>query len=158
MKLERLADGVKTAVPFVWLGLVLGLSFLEAPLKFQAPGVTLELGLGIGRLVFQALNRVELVLAAVLLTATFYAGGRRRRAAVVALGLLLLLLAAQTLWLLPALDARALLQIAGRPAPPSLHHWLYIGLEVLKLVLLAALGGFQLIAPTSAGTRLCRWR
>lgn len=52
------------AVAFVWLGMVLAISFLEAPLKFTAPGVTLPTGLGIGRRVFRALNACELVLAA----------------------------------------------------------------------------------------------
>jgi len=30
---------VATAVTFVWLGMVLAISFLETPLKFRAPGV-----------------------------------------------------------------------------------------------------------------------
>jgi hypothetical protein len=42
------------AVTFVWLGMVLAISFLEAPLKFRAPGVTIPVGLGIGRLVFRS--------------------------------------------------------------------------------------------------------
>jgi hypothetical protein len=50
------------AIAFLWLGMVLALSFLEAPLKFRAPGITVQLGLGIGRLVFAAFNRVEIVL------------------------------------------------------------------------------------------------
>ena len=49
-----LALGV--AAIFVWLGMVFAISFLEAPLKFRAPGITIPLGLGIGRLVFRALN------------------------------------------------------------------------------------------------------
>ena len=32
---------------FVWLGMVLAISFLETPPKFRAPGITLPLGLGI---------------------------------------------------------------------------------------------------------------
>ena len=52
---------VAAAAVFVWLGMVLAISFLEAPLKFRAPGVTIQLGLGIGRLVFRALNICEVV-------------------------------------------------------------------------------------------------
>jgi hypothetical protein len=55
------------AVTFVWLGMVLAISFLEAPLKFRAPEVSLRIGLGIGRVVFGALNTVEAVLAATLI-------------------------------------------------------------------------------------------
>ena len=58
---------VACAVTFVWLGMVLAISFLEAPLKFRAPEVTLRIGLGIGRLVFGALNTVEAIFAATLL-------------------------------------------------------------------------------------------
>jgi hypothetical protein len=35
------ALAVMVAVAFVWLGMVLAISFLEAPLKFRAPDVTL---------------------------------------------------------------------------------------------------------------------
>jgi hypothetical protein len=60
---------VQVGVPFTWLGAVLGISFLETPLKFRAPGITVALGLGTGRLVFRALTVAEIVLAAVLTTA-----------------------------------------------------------------------------------------
>jgi hypothetical protein len=56
---------IAVALTFVWLGMVLAISFLEAPLKFRAPNVTLQIGLGIGRLVFRALNTVEVVFAIV---------------------------------------------------------------------------------------------
>ena len=62
---------VATAAVFVWLGMVLAISFVEAPLKFRAPGVTLKVGLGIGRLVFRALNVFEYVFAAVISFALF---------------------------------------------------------------------------------------
>lgn len=50
---------VAVAAVFVWLGMVLAISFLEAPLKFRAPGVTLAVGVGIRRVVFRALNTCE---------------------------------------------------------------------------------------------------
>ena len=55
-----------------WLGMVVAISFLEALLKFRAPRVTLPVGLGIGRLVFKALN-VEVVLLLVLSVACLVA-------------------------------------------------------------------------------------
>ncbi|MEO8647987.1 MAG: hypothetical protein ABI539_02355 [Acidobacteriota bacterium] len=57
---------LQIAIPFVWSGMLAAISFMEAPLKFQAPGVTLPIGLGIGRLVFFALNKAEIVLGLVL--------------------------------------------------------------------------------------------
>lgn len=40
---------LQIAVPFVWFGMIAAISFLEAPLKFQAPNITIPLGLEIGR-------------------------------------------------------------------------------------------------------------
>jgi hypothetical protein len=48
------AWAVAVAGVFIWLGMVLAISFMETPLKFRAPRITLQLGLGIGRLVFTA--------------------------------------------------------------------------------------------------------
>lgn len=67
--MDTLARYVELFVPMLWLGMVLAISFLEAPLKFRAPGITIPLGLGIGRLVFRALNTVEVVLAVALIVA-----------------------------------------------------------------------------------------
>ena len=53
------------AAVFTWFGQVVGISLVEAPLKFRAPGISLARGLGIGRLVFAALGRAEAVLLAV---------------------------------------------------------------------------------------------
>ncbi|MEM1120911.1 MAG: hypothetical protein AAGJ18_10720 [Bacteroidota bacterium] len=48
---------------FVWIGFLGAISFMEAWLKFRAPGITQPLGLGIGKLAFRALNKVETLLA-----------------------------------------------------------------------------------------------
>jgi hypothetical protein len=48
------AAATGAAATFVWMGMVLAISFLEAPLKFRAPGLILAVGLSIGRLVFRA--------------------------------------------------------------------------------------------------------
>ncbi len=53
---------------FMWMGFICAISFMEAWLKFRAPGVTVPIGLGIGKLVFGALNRVEWVFALVILS------------------------------------------------------------------------------------------
>lgn len=48
---------VALACLLTWIGFVCAISFLEAWLQFQTPGVTLPIGLGIGKLVFGALNK-----------------------------------------------------------------------------------------------------
>lgn len=141
-----------TASLFGWAGLVVGISFLEAPLKFTAPHITVPLGVGIGRVVFHALNAVELALC--LLTLASAGAASRRLPADVWRGLaaLLGLVLLQTGWLLPLLDERAEALLAGHAAPPSYHHWLYIAVEATKLVvlLLTGAGVFRVVARAGA--------
>jgi hypothetical protein len=132
------ASGVATAVVFVWLGMVLAISFLEAPLKFRAPGITVRLGLGIGRLVFRALNAVEVVLAVVVAVASLAADPPP--VAVTAFVLTLAVLAAQLLVVRPRLTRRSDAVLAGDDGSRSRAHLGYVALELVKVVALAATG------------------
>ncbi len=130
---------VATAAIFIWLGMVLAISFLEAPLKFRARGVTLEIGLGIGRLVFRALNSVEAVLGAVVLStvASSTAPGRT----VVATATAVALLAVQLVVVRPRLTRRSDRRLlAGDPAPRSRAHAAFVAVETLKVLALATAG------------------
>ncbi|MCA1625352.1 MAG: hypothetical protein LC778_16450 [Acidobacteria bacterium] len=51
---------LQIAVPFIWFGLIGGISFMEAPLKFQAPNITIPLGLGMGVLFSKHLIKAKL--------------------------------------------------------------------------------------------------
>jgi hypothetical protein len=128
---------ISVALPFVWLGLVIGISAIETPLKFRAPGITTELGLGIGRLVFRALNLAEIAIAAVLAVVVTH---RARDWTLALLCVIIALLLVQTLYLRRKLDARVARIIAGENVAPSSLHIAYIALEGVKLVLLPALG------------------
>jgi hypothetical protein len=55
----------------------------------------------------------------------------------------------QWLWLLPVLDARAELIIRGETPAPAPWHALYIGAEVVKLLLLLVIGWLALWRPRS---------
>ncbi|KAI9218434.1 hypothetical protein BC828DRAFT_399608 [Blastocladiella britannica] len=60
---------IDVVVCLVRAGLLLGISFLEAPTKFHAPSLpSRDVALDIGRHVFSALNRVEIVLSAFRIT------------------------------------------------------------------------------------------
>jgi hypothetical protein len=137
-----LAPAVAIAVVFIWLGMVLAISFLEAPVKFRAPDVTLQIGLGIGRLVFRALNTVEVVLAIVILVATVACPPSAAAAAAlaVAFGALALQIGAVR----PRLNRRSDQVLAGLDAPRSRGHYVYIGLEAIKALALAT-GGILLL-------------
>lgn len=125
-----------------WAGLIAGISFLEAPLKFQAPGITIPLGLGIGQLVFQALNKIEIGLLIIILICSFPAPIKNIKSALLVIVTVILL--ADSFWLLPFLDERAKLVLAGTPPPASHHHILYIITESIKLLLLITLGCLNL--------------
>lgn len=135
---------IAAAVVFAWLGMVLAISFLEAPLKFRAPGITIPLGLGIGRLVFRALNAVEIALAIVVtLAVAIDSPGPASRSA---LGVAVTVLAIQSLLVRPRLRRRsdAVLAAAVEPAGGMLArsqaHYVYAGLEVVKVAALLTAG------------------
>jgi hypothetical protein len=129
---------IAVALTFVWLGMVLAISFLEAPLKFRAPNVTLQIGLGIGRLVFRALNTVEVGFALVILAIVVArpTPGRITVAYAVALAALAVQLVAVRPWLTQRSDQ----VLAGREAPRSRGHYAYIGLEAVKAIALLVAG------------------
>ncbi len=129
---------VAVAITFVWLGMVVGISFLEAPLKFRAPNVTLLVGLGIGRLVFRALNTVEVVFALVIL-AIVAAGPTPVRVAA-AFAVAVAALAIQLIAVRPGLTRRSDRVLAGLDAPRSRAHYAYVGLESVKVVALVVAG------------------
>lgn len=135
-----MGGGAATAAAsvFLWLGMVLAISFLEAPLKFRAPGVTPAIGLGIGRLVFRALNTVESVLAAIIAVA--FAVSDRPVAAVAAAATAATTLVVQLLVVKPRLTRRSDAVLAGLDAPRSRAHYAYVGLEVVKVIALGVAG------------------
>ena len=135
--MDTLARYVELFVPMLWLGMVLAISFLEAPLKFRAPGITIPLGLGIGRLVFRALNTVEVVLAVALIVACLILSPGTT-------GWVLLLvtvavLAVQVAVVRPPLTRRSNRVLAGEDVPRSNAHYAYMALEIAKVALLIAL-------------------
>jgi hypothetical protein len=139
------AASTAVAVTFVWLGMVLAISFLEAPLKFRAPGVTLAVGVGIGRLVFRALNTVEAVLAAVWLVAVV--AGSVATGALIAGAIAIGVLIVQVTVIRPELARRSNRVLAGEgeSAPRSRSHYAYVATEIVKLAALVT-GGILLMS------------
>jgi hypothetical protein len=135
------------ATAWLWLGMVLAISFLEAPLKFRAPGLDLRVGLAIGRLVFRALNAVEIILAVVVLAGLML--GELGLPGTAAGGAAVAVLLAQVLGVRPALTRRSDQVLAGETgvdAGRSHAHVWYVGLEVVKVAALVVLGLASLAA------------
>ena len=124
-------------IAVLWLGLLLGVSFIATPVKFQAASLSLPVALDVGQVTFALLSKVEWVLAALTAGCLLWARPGRRVALIFVM--LLTVVAAQGFWLLPVLDARLEAVIAGSPPPPSSHHVIYIIAEVAKAVLLPAM-------------------
>ncbi|MGD9738791.1 MAG: hypothetical protein AB7O56_07155 [Bauldia sp.] len=123
-------------IALLWLGVLFGVSFLATPIKFTAQSLTLPTALDVGRATFHLLVKVEWVAFALLLGAV--ASARFPAAQLVVLVILALSLAAQTFVLLPNLDGRVEAIIAGQEIGESRLHLIYVGVEILKLLTLAA--------------------
>lgn len=133
------------ALIMLWAGVLIGVSFLAAPAKFGAPGLSLPVAMEVGRREFGALNLAEIALAVVTLALAAYA--RAERTIWLGLGLAAMIVVLQWLWLLPVLDARAELIIQGETPEPAIWHALYIGAEVVKLLVLLVIGWLALWRP-----------
>ena len=126
----------------LWIGFVCAISFMETPLKFQAPSLTLPVALEIGHLVFHALNALEIGFAFAITAITLLNDWPRRIRALT--HFIALLLATQTILLYTVLDARTLAIIHGLEVPERSFHPYYVALEGVKLVLLLYLAYLQL--------------
>jgi hypothetical protein len=121
--------------------MVLAISFIEAPLKFRAPGVTIRIGLGIGRIVFLALNIIEFAFS--LGVAASVGFGRSNKAEIITAIALLVVVWVQLAAIRPWLNRktrRVLASTQEQTGPRSHAHLVYVGLEVLKVAGLLVLG------------------
>ncbi len=128
------------ALIFIWIGFIGAISFMEAWLKFQAPGITTPLGLGIGQLVFKALNGVEIVAALLITVIAIFNKENRIPMIKIWFYIPVFIVVIQTLWLLPALDTRASLVISGMEPPQNKLHLWYVLLEIIKTISLFTYG------------------
>lgn len=153
----RPGDSQMQFVAWVWLGLVVGISFVATPVKFTADSLTRPVALDVGRATFHALNRIEWALALIVVVLLWRAAGRTSRAPtrpdLMLAGVIVAIVMLQTLWLLPELDARVAMIIAGDEPPPSVLHTLFGVVEIIKVVALGVLGHRSGAAPTQGTAR-----
>lgn len=124
-------------VALIWLGMLIGVSFLATPVKFIVQDLSLPVALQVGQATFDLFARVEWGLAAALV-ATSGLAWRQRPLTLVLVLAIAGVVAVQAVWLLPALDARVDQIVAGVTPAASSHHMLYASLEAAKALLLAA--------------------
>lgn len=128
------------ACSFVWTGFIGAISFMESWLKFRAPNLTMPVGLSIGKLVFNALNKVEWAFAIIISVCLFFYTSEIKSMLTTFFLIVVLILIVQTAWILPALNKRAKAIIRGKALPPSDLHWYYVSVEFIKLLLLIFFG------------------
>lgn len=135
---SRVAAASLPVMALLWAGLALGVSFIATPVKFQAPSLTLAVGVDVGRHVFAASHAVQLLLASLAIAAAVLAAGPRSARVLLACAAGAFLV--QHLALLPVLDERARILIGGgTPEGPS-PHVRYVALEALKILFLVISG------------------
>lgn len=118
----------------VWAGVIVGVSLIATPVKFQAPSLTLQTGVEIGRYTFRLLTRIELCFLIAALVAAAIAQPRGITIAVLVAIVIEMVL--QRYCLLPVLDTRVAQVLAGRTPQFSIHHTVYAIMEALKAALL----------------------
>ena len=125
-------------VCFLWTGITVGISMIATPVRFTAPTITRPIALDVGRVVFSALNKAELVLLVTLLIVVRIGGHARQWWGICAF--LALVVLAQGVWLIPELAARTDIIISGGQPPPSYAHAIYSSLELAKIAALLFFG------------------
>lgn len=130
------------AIILFWAGFMSSISFMEAWLKFTAEGVTLNIGLSIGRKIFRALNRMEWLFLAVYGLFWIFLSKTFSLTALILSILLLVILMTQTFYLLPRLDKRIDLILKGENVAKSSHHIYFVTMEFLKVSLLIVLSAW----------------
>lgn len=123
---------------FLWIGITVGVSLIATPLRFTAPSITRPIALDVGRVVFAALNKAEILALFILLIVVRAAGLTAKWWAYCAL--LALIVLAQGVWLIPELAARTDIILSGGVPPPSHAHGIYAALELSKIALLLFVG------------------
>lgn len=136
-KLHIVALLIMAVLPWVWLGIVVGISLIETPIRFRTPPITRAGAAMLGVAIFHALAYLELVLLVVMIAALAIV---RHRLLGVLIGILGVTVAAEHAIVVPLLGIRAAQLVEGLALEPSsVHSWATV-LEGMKMVLLSVVG------------------
>ena len=128
----------------LWFGVFVTVSFIETPMKFQVPGMTLPIALELGKIMFGISTNIQLVLLGFVLVFLLIGKEKCNWYKVLIYGGILVVVLLQKWWMLPVLDERADLLAVGKSVPPSELHNYFIYSEVLKVFFLINMICFQL--------------
>ena len=130
----------------VWLGGLIVIDFVETPAKFRTPEINRNQAVAVGRRVFAAFNRVEVIVGALLVAASLLLARRSSAAPLglpspmVTVGLMWLVSLAQNFWIRPRMSAlSSTLDLVNRAAEDVRYgelrrlHLAYVGLDLSKM-------------------------
>ena len=126
--------------------MTVGVTMIATPVRFTAMSITRPIALDVGRVVFAALNKAELLALVLLLIVVRVSG--RSISLWAACSALVLIVLAQGTWLIPELAARTDIILAGGEPPPSYAHAIYSTLELAKIGILLFIGARSLARPS----------
>ena len=139
-------DFLITILPVLWIGTVIGVSFIATPAKFQVPDLDRTAALLISIVTFAWLHMAEAIIAVVLAVVLLFAGGRWPQW--LALVLASAILALQVDWILPGFEGRSGI-IPGLPALD--FRQLHTAFAITEGVKIAALLALSFIAFRGRG-------
>ncbi|AZA76159.1 hypothetical protein EG347_00750 [Chryseobacterium sp. G0186] len=117
-------------------GIIITVSFLETPLKFQVPGMTLSIALGLGKMMFGISTAIQSIFLILILILMLIFHKSYATFDFVIIGILIFILALEKFWMLPVLDARIDWLSSGKALSPTPLHDYFIYAETAKLVTL----------------------
>ncbi|QBA23863.1 hypothetical protein EU348_11475 [Chryseobacterium indologenes] len=117
-------------------GMFITISFLETPMKFQVPGITLPTALGLGKIMFGLSSKIQWGFLLVILILMSVSRKNYTKIDFIILIILFSILAIEQFWLLPILDSRVDLLSSGKSLSPTPLHDYFIYAETAKALML----------------------
>lgn len=148
MTLDWVLIFVRDLALAVWLGGLIMIDFVETPARFRVKAINRNQVVAVGREVFAALNRTEVIIGLLLIVVSLLLVSRaetvsyRWRAALISVGLMWLVALLQYFWARPRMSAatKGLDLVKRRPKDArfdALKRWhkTYVALDFIKIAL-----------------------
>jgi len=126
-------------------GVFVTVSFLEPPMKFQVPGMTLPVALELGMMMFGISTKIQCVFLILIVAGMVVSRKKYTKTDFIIIVVLLTILLLEKFWMLPVLDDRAQLLSAGKPVLSSEMHNYFIYAESAKAIFLCIAISLQFI-------------
>lgn len=126
-------------------GVFVTVSFLETPMKFQVPGMTLPVALELGMMMFGISTKIQCVFLILIVAGMLVSRKKYTKTDFIIIAVLLAILLLEKFWMLPVLDDRAQLLSAGKPVLSSEMHNYFIYAESAKAIFLCIAISLQFI-------------